>query len=74
MTLPPHKIGDKGQRYKSSVLGWPEDDWNALFYSDDYDGIKKATRRMARSNPQITAYRVEDRQKNITETTFMDRS
>lgn len=37
MTLPPSKIGDKGQRYFIEALGYPEEGWAPIGYSSKLD-------------------------------------
>ncbi|MCR6673256.1 hypothetical protein [Devosia ginsengisoli] len=35
MTLPPERIGDKGQRFALYATGWPKDGANEIAYGDD---------------------------------------
>jgi len=42
MTLPPEKIGDKGQPYVLQVEGYPNDGWNDCVYGSSEDRLKEA--------------------------------
>lgn len=61
MTLPPERIGDKGQRYEVQVEGYPNDGWNVIGWTDDEEGSRKMGVAM-RTAPGALGYRVRDRQ------------
>ena len=44
MTLPPHKLGDKGQRYEVHCEGYPEDGDNVIGWATN----RESAARMAR--------------------------
>jgi hypothetical protein len=61
MTLPPEKIGDKGQRFKIRSFGYPKQGWNDIGYSAtraDADRISSALM----TNPSCTMTMVIDRE------------
>lgn len=43
MTLPPERIGDKGQRYVVECKGYPKDGWHPIAYTNS----RKDAERMA---------------------------
>lgn len=61
MTLPPEKIGDKGQRYVVWCRGYPGQGWNRVAYTDDFQRGDDMGRTMLTA-PGCQAYQVEDRQ------------
>ena len=38
MTLPPNRIGDKGQRFQVDCLDYPNEGWNVIGWSNDLEG------------------------------------
>ncbi len=38
MTLPPHRIGDKGQRFQVEAEGYPGDGWNIIGWAASREG------------------------------------
>jgi hypothetical protein len=63
MTLPPHRIGDKGQRYVLQYFGWPEEDqWNDCIYSDTPFVAARLLDIKCNLPPSCTAVRVLDRE------------
>ncbi len=64
MTLPPERIGDRGQRYVVQTKGWPNDTfpnrWQNCAYSDTIEGADKAADALA-LHPCVDAIRVRFR-------------
>lgn len=60
MTLKPHQIGDKGQRYEARATNYPKDGENVIGWSDTRDGALAMCDAIAR-NPRVTHTRVIDR-------------
>ncbi|MEO1725035.1 MAG: hypothetical protein AAFR84_21880 [Pseudomonadota bacterium] len=60
MTLPRHRIGDKGQRFELQAEGWPADGWNVIGWDDDRSRLEM--RGVAiRHAPSCTDVRIIDR-------------
>ncbi len=62
MTLPPEKIGDKGQRYLIRIKGYLGPGWHDAGYSNDHDGAVRLGEALLQA-PSATEYEVVDRQK-----------
>lgn len=60
MTLPPEKIGDKGQRFTVELKGYPKPGWQEVAFSDCKDSARRLGKSMMLA-PSATAYRVVDR-------------
>jgi len=60
MTLPPHKIGDKGQRYVAQAENYPKEGWNHVGYSPTYSGAE-AIAKSIMLHPCCTGGRILDR-------------
>ena len=60
MTLPPEKIGDKGQRYIALLKDYPKPGWQIVGYSNDEIGAIRLGETLS-MNPRATAYSVTDR-------------
>lgn len=61
MTLPPHCMGDKGQRYEIRATDWPEDGETPVAWTNDFTRageIMKSVRR----HPACTDAKIIDRQ------------
>lgn len=61
MTLPPDRIGDKGQRFELHVVGWPKAGDNVISWSDDKWGLFDTGHSILTSNPRVEAAYVIDR-------------
>lgn len=67
MTLPPDKIGDKGQRYEISCFGYPfADRDNVIGWCDDLDGVKTLMRAGSLA-PGASSMSVRDRWNQTSE-------
>ncbi len=62
MTLPPHRIGDKGLRFEVRCKGWPEDGWRVYGWTDELKRAK-AMAKIILNAPTATAVKVLDRNK-----------
>lgn len=60
MTLPPEKIGDKGQRYELRATGYPKDEESVIGWSPDKDGAYELGLAISQA-PGCTSIRVVDR-------------
>lgn len=64
MTLPPERIGDRGQRYVVQAKGWPDEAqpraWQNCAYFDTIEGADKAAAALA-SHPCVEETRVRFR-------------
>ncbi|MEL6233299.1 MAG: hypothetical protein AAFR46_02710 [Pseudomonadota bacterium] len=60
MTLPPHRLGDKGQRFELQAKGWPEDGWNVIAWDESRARLEKRADAI-RHAPSCTDVRVIDR-------------
>jgi|GEM_PF-5382574 len=54
------KTGDKGQRFLVQCLGYPEDGWNDMAYTDDPETAQRLARSFAKA-PSAQETRVKDR-------------
>ena len=61
MTLPPEKIGDKGQRYEVRATGWPKKEKSIVGWSNDLEGAERMAGG-ARKAPGCTSTEIYDRQ------------
>jgi hypothetical protein len=60
MTLPPHRIGDKGQKYEVSVLNYPNDGWCVVGWSDSLESAECMGRAL-QTAPRAKGMRVSNR-------------
>jgi len=63
MTLPPEKIGDKGQRFVVQTSGWPRADvlgWQNAGYADTKEGAQQLMRAFAKC-PGVKHVHIHDR-------------
>ncbi|MGQ3081050.1 MULTISPECIES: hypothetical protein [Alphaproteobacteria] len=63
MTLPPHRIGDMGQRFVVQTTGWPNHDamgWQNAVFADTHEGAAKAMSAIAKC-PGVKHVRIRDR-------------
>lgn len=60
MTLPPHKIGDMGQRYQIEAEGYPDDGWNVIGWCNEKQGAHDMADAIIQA-PGCTDARVVDR-------------
>lgn len=63
MTLPPERLGDKGQRYEVRASGWPRDGESVVGWSADIGGAERMA-AAARMAPSCTGTVVLDRRQN----------
>jgi hypothetical protein len=63
MTLPPEKIGDKGQRYVLLLEGYPKPGWNEVAYSSLYSHLSKSSLLNA---PGVISHKIVDRLEVVT--------
>lgn len=64
MTLPPERIGDKGQRFVVQTTGWPNHDamgWQNAAYADTKLGASKLMRALL-ACPGVKHIRIFDRE------------
>ncbi|MEZ5709691.1 MAG: hypothetical protein R3E02_09930 [Blastomonas sp.] len=62
MTLPPSKIGDKGQRYEIRVFGWPlEDQWNVVGWAGNWPSARRMAKAFQKV-PGVQGYEITDRE------------
>lgn len=45
MSLPPEKLGDRGQRYVVQAIGYPMnvEGWQDVAYTNDYESARRAS-------------------------------
>lgn len=63
MTLPPEKIGDKGQRFVVLTTGFPSDaikGWQHAAYSETKEGAQQLMRALGQ-HPSVKHIRIRDR-------------
>ncbi|MEA3537654.1 MAG: hypothetical protein U9R73_00825 [Pseudomonadota bacterium] len=63
MTLPPEKIGDKGQRFVVQTSGWPRTDvmgWQNAGYAETHEGATQMMRAFAKC-PGVKHVHIKDR-------------
>jgi hypothetical protein len=60
MTLPPEKIGDKGQRYELRMTGYPKDEESVIGWGNDKAGLTEVGVSLGKA-PGATSMRVVDR-------------
>lgn len=63
MTLPPERIGDKGQRYEVRATGYPKAEESVIGWSADLDGAEKMADAIGCA-PSCTSTLIFDRQEN----------
>jgi hypothetical protein len=63
MTLPPERIGDKGQRYEVRATGYPKAGENVIGWSATKEGAKQMADAI-RHAPSCTSTTVYDRELN----------
>lgn len=61
MTLPPEKLGDKGQRYVVKTSGWPTEQLSPVAYTDIREQALSMLRIISR-RPSYTGGHVLDRE------------
>lgn len=69
MTLPPEKIGDKGQRYEVHCIGYGGPGDRVVGWSDNLDGAEKMARAIMLA-PSCTGAHVLDRETRVTVASF----
>lgn len=60
MTLPPERLGDKGQRYMLEAEGYPKPGWQPIAYSHTMNGMEEAKTSILLA-PNCTDARIIDR-------------
>jgi hypothetical protein len=73
MTLPPERIGDKGQRYEVRALGWPKDCWSTVGWVEDIEQAKALIHAIS-SAPGFDQAEICDREENRIVTIALHRS
>lgn len=63
MTLPPERIGDKGQRYEVHATGYPKDGTNTIGWSASLKGAEQLAAGIALA-PGCTSTEIFDRTDN----------
>jgi hypothetical protein len=64
VTLPPERIGDKGQRYEVRATGYPKKEESVIGWHPDLDGAARMARAI-RSHPCCTSTVIWDRHQNV---------
>lgn len=60
MTLPPHKLGDMGQRFQIEAEGYPEDGWNIIGWTNARASANQMAEAILKA-PGCTDAKVVDR-------------
>lgn len=59
MTLPPEKLGDKGQRFELHAIGWPKEGDNVIGWGEDKWSLADAGHSLLEQGPVTEAYLID---------------
>ena len=62
MTLPPEKVGDKGQRFVARICGYPKPGWNDVGYADTQEAAYELCLALMKA-PSAQDFEVIDRER-----------